>query len=125
MINEISKILTDSIQIECTCVRVPVMRSHSMAIYLECEKNIDLARCSDLIDKFDGVVVTDNKDRNKYPCPLDVSGMNIIKVGRMKKSINNSKGISIWSCGDQICKGAATNAVQIACYYISKFNEVK
>ena len=121
MANEICKILKKSILVESTCVRVPVTRAHSMSIYIECENFIDLKKCADSIEKFEGTVVTDVKNSENFPCPLDVVNSNDILVGRIRKSISNNNALSLWCCGDQICKGAATNAVQIANMYINKF----
>ena len=121
MANETCKILKKSILVESTCVRVPLIRSHSMSIYIECENLIDLKKCVDSIEKFEGAVVTDAKDSRNFPCPLDVVYSNEILVGRIRKSLSNNNALSLWCCGDQICKGAATNAVQIANMYINKF----
>ncbi|WP_300369779.1 aspartate-semialdehyde dehydrogenase [Brachyspira sp.] len=115
MTNEGRKILHDSnIQISCTCVRVPVMRSHSESITVETDKKITVKKAKELLSKAKGVKVVDNPAKFKYPMPLDTSNQDNIYVGRIREDISAKNSLAFWCAGDQVRKGAATNAVQIA-----------
>lgn len=115
MANESRKILhAPDIKISCTCVRVPVMRSHSESITVETEKKITVKRAKELLSKAQGVKVTDDPDKFKYPMPLYTSNQDDIHVGRIREDISAENSLTFWCAGDQIRKGAATNAVQIA-----------
>lgn len=116
MQNEGRKILgCDDLQVNCTCVRVPVIRSHSESIMVEFEQPLDVAEARELIKQGDGVKLVDDPTQNIYPMPLDTSDQDLVYVGRIRKDLSGHKNaLSLWCCGDQVRKGAATNAVQIA-----------
>ncbi len=97
-----------------TCVRVPVYRAHSVAITAEFEKPVNVARARTAIDAFPGVRVVDVPATSEYPLPLDVAGQDDCQVGRLRLDCALENSLSFWVCGDQILKGAALNAVQIA-----------
>lgn len=109
------------LRVNCTCVRVPVLRSHSESITLEFERDITLEQAREVLASAPGVKLVDDRDaadaHDRFPMPIDTSDQDLIWVGRMRRDISNpneSRGITFWCCGDQIRKGAATNAVQIA-----------
>lgn len=115
MHNEGRKILHDSkIGISCTCARVPVIRSHSESITIETETDITVEEVRELLSNAKGVKLVDDPKNNLYPMPIDTSGQDLIYVGRIRKDYSKENSISLWCCGDQVRKGAATNAVQIA-----------
>ncbi|MEG0823365.1 MAG: aspartate-semialdehyde dehydrogenase [Erysipelotrichaceae bacterium] len=115
MQNEGRKILHNpELMVNCTCIRVPVYRSHSESITLEFDKDIDVAMAKELLSKAEGVKLVDDLNNQLYPMPLDTSDQDLIYVGRIRKDISSNKsGLVLWCCGDQIRKGAATNAIQI------------
>ena len=103
------------LQVNCTCVRVPVYRSHSESIMVEFEKPIDVATARELIAKGQGVKLVDDPEKASYPMPLSTSDQDLVYVGRIRKDLSgHENALSLWCCGDQIRKGAASNAVQIA-----------
>ena len=115
MYNETRKIMhSDKISVSATCVRVPVMRAHSEAIWLETEKPLSLDEVREALENAPGIVMKDNPAEKKYPMPLDISGKDPVYVGRLRKDLSEPCGLSFWVVGDQIKKGAALNAVQIA-----------
>lgn len=116
MQNEGRKILGDpDLTVNCTCVRVPVYRSHSESIMVEFENEIDVAKAKELIAKGKGVKLVDDIDNALYPMPIDTSDQDLVYVGRIRKDLSGHKNaLSLWCCGDQVRKGAASNAVQIA-----------
>ena len=116
MQNEGRKILGDpDLTVNCTCVRVPVYRSHSESIMVEFENEIDVAKAKELIAKGKGVKLVDDIDNALYPMPIDTSDQDLVYVGRIRKDLSgHKKALSLWCCGDQVRKGAASNAVQIA-----------
>jgi aspartate-semialdehyde dehydrogenase len=117
VIQETRKIFGDSeLRISATCVRVPVLRAHSMAITLECERQISPAEVRELIRPAPGVMLVDDAERNYFPMPVDASGQDAILVGRIRQDVSDPSGrsISLFVAGDQLRKGAALNAVQIA-----------
>jgi aspartate-semialdehyde dehydrogenase len=117
IIRETRKIFGDSeIRISATCVRVPVLRAHSVAITFECEQPITPAEVRKLIGGARGVEVVDDSERNYFPMPIDASGHDAILVGRIRQDLSDPSGrsISLFAAGDQLLKGAALNAVQIA-----------
>jgi aspartate-semialdehyde dehydrogenase len=118
MYNETRKIMHSDIEVSATCVRVPVMRAHSEAIWVETERPVSVEEARAAFEKAEGVVVIDNPANKEYPMPLDLSGRDPVYVGRIRKDLTNEKGLSFWSVSDQIRKGAALNAVQIAEYLI-------
>ncbi|MDP3386137.1 MAG: aspartate-semialdehyde dehydrogenase, partial [Eubacteriales bacterium] len=115
MQNEGAKILHNpDLRVNCTCVRVPVYRSHSESITIETEDEISVDKAKSLLENAKGVKLVDDLDNNKYPMPLDTSDQDLIYVGRIRKDISRDNSLSLWCCGDQVRKGAATNAIQIA-----------
>lgn len=120
MYNETRKIMHSDIEVSATCVRVPVMRAHSESIWVETEKPISAVEAREAFEKAEGIVVMDNMEKKEYPMPLFLSGVNPVYVGRIRKDISNPNGLTFWSVSDQIKKGAALNAVQIAQYLIKQ-----
>lgn len=115
MHNETRKMFhDDNIQVSATCVRVPVLTAHSEAVSIETEREITVEKARELIDGAPGVEVMDDPDSNTYPMPLFVAGQDTCYVGRIRKDYSTVNGLSFWVVGDQLRKGAATNAVQIA-----------
>ena len=114
MQNEGRKIMhLPELLVGCTCVRVPVVRSHSISITLNTEKYLTVEEAKDAISKADGCRLVDEPEKKIYPMPLDTSDQDTVFVGRVRRDIT-SGGLSLWCCGDQVRKGAATNTVQIA-----------
>lgn len=121
MVNETRKMFhDDSIAINATTVRVPVFRSHSESITIETERPISPERAKELLSHAPGVVVVDDPAEKKYPMAIHSSGTNEVYVGRIRKDISSDCGLSMWVVADQIRKGAATNAIQIAELLIEK-----
>ena len=113
--NEGRKILHNpDLKVNCTCVRVPVYRSHSESITIETENEITVEKARELLSKAVGVRLIDDIQNKMYPMPLDSSDQDLIYVGRIRKDISSDNSLVLWCCGDQVRKGAATNAVQIA-----------
>ena len=108
------------IEVSATCVRVPVLRNHSEAIWVETEKALSLIAVKEAFENADGVTVQDDPLNNIYPMPLGSASKDDVFVGRLRKDLSNPKGITFWCVGDQIKKGAALNAVQIAEYLVAK-----
>lgn len=104
------------LEVSATCVRVPVMRAHSEALWVETADALPLDAVRDAFSHAEGVVLMDNPDENIYPMPLGLAGCNPVYVGRLRHDLTNPCGISFWAVSDQIRKGAALNAVQIAEY---------
>lgn len=121
MVNETRKMFhDDSIAINATTVRVPVFRSHSESITIETERPISPERAKELLANAPGVIVVDDPAMKKYPMAIHSSGTNEVYVGRIRKDISSENGLSMWVVADQIRKGAATNAIQIAELLIQK-----
>jgi len=118
MYNETRKIMNSNIQVSATCVRVPVMRAHSEAIWVETERPLSLEEAREAFRNAEGVELIDNPAEKAYPMPLDLTGTDPVYVGRVRKDLTNENGLSFWTVSDQIRKGAALNAVQIAEYLI-------
>lgn len=114
MVNETQKILHKKIEISATCVRVPVLRSHSESITMHFEKDVDLVKVREILSKAPSVVMIDDIENKKYPMPLFTSDTNETYVGRIRQDINHKNIIHLWCVADQIRVGAATNAVRIA-----------
>ncbi len=115
MYNETRKIMhSDDIKVSATCVRVPVMRAHSEAIWVETERPVSVEEAVEAFEKAPGLVVKDNPAEKQYPMPLDLANEDPVYVGRIRKDLCDDCGLSFWVVGDQIKKGAALNAVQIA-----------
>jgi len=117
MLYESRKILNKpKLLVSCNCARVPVMRSHSESITIETEKEITVEKAKKLLSNAKGVKLVDDPINNQYPMPLDTSHQDLVYVGRVRKDISSldGKSLTLWCCGDQIRKGAATNTIQIA-----------
>ncbi len=111
---ETKKIMHTNAEVSATCVRFPVARAHSEAIWVETENPLSVADVTTAFENFDGLTVVDNPAKNEYPMPLFVSGKDDVYVGRIRKDVTDPNSITFWCVGDQIKKGAALNAVQIA-----------
>lgn len=120
MFNETRKILHSDVRCSATCVRISSLRSHSEAVWLSTEKPLEVAQVRRALEEAPGVTVQDDPSTQTYPMPLFTGGKDDIYVGRIRKDIASDNGIILWLSGDQIRKGAALNAVQIAEYLISK-----
>ncbi|MBR0452862.1 MAG: aspartate-semialdehyde dehydrogenase [Bacteroidales bacterium] len=118
MYNETRKIMHSDIEVSATCVRVPVLRAHSESIWVETEEAISVAQAREAFEKAEGLVLQDNPEKKEYPMPLFLSGKDPVYVGRIRQDLSNPKGLTFWLVGDQIKKGAALNAVQIAEYLV-------
>jgi|UniRef100_A0A7C5AN40 aspartate-semialdehyde dehydrogenase len=115
MVNETKKIMgDDSIQVTATTVRVPVFYGHSESINIETERKLTPAQAREILAKAPGVKVVDDPSRNLYPMPLDAAGQDLTLVGRIREDFTIPNGLNLWVVADNIRKGAATNAVQIA-----------
>ena len=115
MQNEGRKIMhLPDLKVSCTCVRVPVVRSHSISVSLHFDKHISVKEAQEAIAKAPGCKLVDDLARKEYPMPLDTSDQDIVFVGRIRPDLTDDKGLCLWCCGDQVRKGAATNAIQIA-----------
>ncbi len=115
MIDETKKILKDdSIEITATTVRIPVLYGHSVSINVELEKEFDLDEVKELLANFPGLELRDDVKKNLYPMALDVAGKDEVLVGRIRRDFSVENGLNLWVVADNIRKGAATNAVQIA-----------
>lgn len=120
MYNETQKIMHSDIRVSATCVRVPALRSHSESIWVETESPISVEEARAAFAEGDGLVLMDNPSEKEYPMPLFLAGEDPVFVGRIRKDLSNECGLTFWIVGDQIKKGAALNAVQIAEYLITK-----
>lgn len=101
------------LKVNCTCVRVPVMRSHSISATIRFRDEVTTEKAREVIAAAPGCKLVDDLERSLYPMPLDTSNQDLVYVGRIRKDLTDPKGLTLWCCGDQIRKGAATNAVQI------------
>lgn len=119
MYNETKKIMhSPEIQVSATCVRVPVVRAHSEAVWIETVDPVGVEAARKALENAPGVVVIDNPAEKKYPMPLFAADADPVYVGRLRNDLTNERGLSMWIVGDQIKKGAALNAVQIAQYML-------
>ena len=115
MQNEGRKIMhLPELKVSCTCVRVPVVRSHSVSIVVRTKEKISVERARELIANAPGCRLVDDLNHKQYPMPLDTSDQDTVFVGRIRDDLTSDSGLNIWCCGDQVRQGAATNAVQIA-----------
>ncbi|MBO5122657.1 MAG: aspartate-semialdehyde dehydrogenase [Oscillospiraceae bacterium] len=115
MQNEGRKILhLPELKVSCTCVRVPVVRSHSVSIVVRTKEKISVEAAKAAIAKAKGCKLVDDLGAKRYPMPLETSDQDIVFVGRIREDITDERGLNLWCCGDQVRKGAATNTVQIA-----------
>ena len=115
MQNEGRKIMhLPELNVSCTCVRVPVMRSHSISVQLKFDRSVSVEEAREVLAKAPGVKLVDDLKNKQYPMPLDTSGQDIVFVGRIRPDLTDPNGLCLWCCGDQVRKGAATNCIQIA-----------
>ena len=124
MYNETRKIMHSDIEVSATCVRVPVMRAHSESTWVETERPISVEEARKAFAEAEGVVLQDEPANKDYPMPLFVADHDPVYVGRIRKDISNPNGLTFWTVSDQIKKGAALNAVQIA-EYLLKVGNIK
>ncbi|MFO7844466.1 MAG: Asd/ArgC dimerization domain-containing protein, partial [Bacteroidales bacterium] len=121
LLNETRKILgDDSIQVTATVVRVPVYGGHSEAVNVEFERDFDLEDIKELLKASDGIVVQDDPDENIYPMPINAEGKDDVFVGRIRRDFSQPNSLNLWIVADNLRKGAATNAVQIAEYLVKE-----
>ncbi len=120
MYHETRKIMHSDIKVSATCVRVPVLRAHSESVWVETEKPITVDDAKKSFANTPGIILMDNAEKQEYPMPLFLEGRDEVFVGRVRKDLTNENGLSFWSVSDQIKKGAALNAVQIAEYLIKE-----
>lgn len=118
MYHETKKIMHTDADVSATCVRIPVMRNHSEAVWVETEDVLELADVRKALESAPGIEMMDKPEEQVYPMPLFGEGRDEVFVGRLRKDLTNPKGLTFWCVGDQIKKGAALNAVQIAEYLI-------
>ena len=122
MYNETRKIMHSDVKVSATCVRVPALRSHSESIWIETERPVSIEEAREAFAHGEGLVLMDNPEKKEYPMPLFLAGKDPVYVGRIRKDLSNENGLTFWIVGDQIKKGAALNAVQIAEYLIKVKN---
>ncbi|MBR2642370.1 MAG: aspartate-semialdehyde dehydrogenase, partial [Lentisphaeria bacterium] len=115
MQNEGRKIMhLPELKVSCTCVRVPVVRSHSISVSLHFESPVTVEAAREILATAPGVLLVDDLANKRYPMPLETSDQDIVFVGRIRPDLTDENGLCLWCCGDQVRKGAATNAIQIA-----------
>lgn len=124
MYNETKKIMHSDVETSAMCVRVPSLRSHSESIWVETERPVSVEEAREAFAAGEGLVLMDNPEKKEYPMPLFLAGKDPVYVGRIRKELANPNGLTFWIVSDQIRKGAALNAVQIAEYLI-KVGDVK
>jgi aspartate-semialdehyde dehydrogenase len=121
MVNETRKIFdAPDLRVTATCVRVPVLRAHSEALNLEFSSPFAVAKAREILAQAPGVKLVEDWNANYFPMPIDASGQDDVLVGRIRQDISNPNALELWLCGDQIRKGAALNAVQIAELLVAK-----
>jgi aspartate-semialdehyde dehydrogenase len=120
MFNETRKIMHSDVLVSATAVRVPVLRAHSEAIWVETEREISVEEAREAFEKAEGIIVIDKPGEKQYPMPLHLAGRDEVFVGRIRKDLTNPKGLAFWTVSDQIKKGAALNAIQIAEYLVKE-----
>jgi len=120
MYHETRKIMHSDVEVSATCVRVPALRAHSESVWVETERPVSVEEARAAFEAAPGVEMIDNPAEKKYPMPLFLSGKDPVHVGRLRKDISNPNGLTFWCVSDQIKKGAALNAVQIAEYLIAE-----
>ncbi len=118
MLNETRKIMHSDVAVSAICVRVPVLRAHSESVWVETERPVSPAEARAAFEAFPGIVVVDEPAQKRYPMPLEVAGKDEVYVGRIREDLACPGGLTFWCVADQIRKGAALNAVQIAEYLI-------
>lgn len=120
MVNETKKILHSDVAVSAMCVRVPVMRAHSESVWVETERPVTPEEARAAFERTEGIVVMDNPEQKEYPMPLFIAGKDPVYVGRIRKDTADPNGLTFWCVADQILKGAALNAVQIAEYLVAQ-----
>ena len=120
MFHETRKIMHSDVACSAMCVRVPSLRSHSEAVWIETERPISIEEAREAIEKGEGIQLMDDPATKTYPMPLFLAGKDDVFVGRIRKDLANENGLTLWLVGDQIKKGAALNAVQIGEYLIEQ-----
>jgi len=121
MQNEGRKIMhLPELNVSCTCIRVPVVRSHSISVTCTFDKPVTVEDARKVIAAAPGCKLVDDLSAKQYPMPLETSGQDTVFVGRIRPDLTNPNGLCLWCCGDQVRKGAATNAIQIAELLIEK-----
>lgn len=120
MYNETRKIMHSDIKVSAMCVRVPVLRAHSEAVWVETERTVSVEEARAAFAAAEGVVLEDNPAEKIYPMPLEKANQDPVYVGRIRKDLTDPNGLTFWLVSDQIKKGAALNAVQIAEYLLKK-----
>ena len=119
MFHETRKIMHSDVKVSATCVRVPSLRAHSESIWIETEEPVSVAAAREAFAKAQGCVLMDEPENKIYPMPLFLSGKDEVFIGRIRKDLSDENGLSFWCVSDQIRKGAALNAVQIAEYLLN------
>ena len=121
MVNETRKIMgLPDLSFTATCVRVPVLRAHSESVNIEFARPFPVEEAQTILSNAAGVELIEDFEANRFPMPIDVTGKDLVEVGRIRQDISNKNSLELWLCGDQIRKGAALNAIQIAELLISK-----
>lgn len=120
MYNETRKIMHSDVKVSATCVRVPVLRAHSESVWVQTESPVSVEEAKQSFANTPGIILMDDAEKQEYPMPLFLEGRDEVFVGRIRKDLTNENGLTFWSVSDQIKKGAALNAVQIAEYLIEK-----
>jgi aspartate-semialdehyde dehydrogenase len=121
MVNETRKIFAcPGLRVSATCVRVPVLRAHSESVNLEFSQPFSVVKAREILQSAPGVKLVEDWDANYFPMPIDATGRDEVLVGRIRQDISHPNGLELWLCGDQIRKGAALNAVQIAELLVKK-----
>jgi aspartate-semialdehyde dehydrogenase len=122
MFHETRKIMHTDVAVSATCIRVPVLRAHSEATWVETDRPVSVEEARAAFSKAEGIVLLDEPEQKKYPMPLFAAGTDPVYVGRIRKDLCNERGLTFWTVSDQIRKGAALNAVQIAEYLVRSGN---
>ncbi len=121
MVNETRKIMNlPNLLLSATCVRVPVLRAHSESVNIEFSESLSPGQARDILNTSEGVELIDDFNNNRFPMPIDVAGRDPVAVGRIRQDISEPNALELWLCGDQIRKGAALNAIQIAELLLSR-----
>ena len=102
------------LNVSCTCIRVPVIRSHSISVSLHFDRPVSVEQAKEVLSRAPGVKLVDDLSKKMYPMPLDTTDQDLVFVGRIRPDITDPNGLCLWCCGDQVRKGAATNCIQIA-----------
>ena len=115
MQNEGRKIMhLPELKVSCTCIRVHVIRSHSISVSLHFDKPVTVEEARQIIAQAPGCKLVDDLSKKQYPMPLDTTDQDIVFVGRIRRDLTDPNGLCLWCCGDQVRKGAALNCIQIA-----------